>query len=103
MTHSNKIPSEGLYVSKKDPSVRLVVTDVIVVDEEQEDTAELLYLVYATHEGDEDDMSELGYELMPEEWQEFVRLNQLEFIPEREMTVAELRKFLGGSKNSGRQ
>lgn len=37
MSSEKLIPEEGLYVSKKDPSLRLVVTDVDVVDDEEED------------------------------------------------------------------
>ncbi|MBP2197244.1 hypothetical protein [Pantoea cypripedii] len=97
MTAQHTIPSAGLYVSKQDPSVRLIVTDVIVVDEQQEDAGDIFYLVYANHDDDKGDMYEPGYELLPEEWQEFTKLNQLEFIPEREMSIAELRQLLDGS------
>ena len=39
-------------------------------------------------------MSAPGYEYDPEEWQRYVNNHQLEYIPEKEMTVAEIRELL---------
>ncbi|WP_242900242.1 hypothetical protein [Klebsiella variicola] len=95
MSSENSIPEEGLYVSKKDPSLRLVVTDVDVVDDEEDDNdGDIFFLVTVVREGDEDDMSAPGYEYDPEEWQRYVNNHQLEYIPEKEMTVAEIRELL---------
>ncbi len=81
MSSENLIPEEGLYISKKDPSMRLVVTEVNVVDDEEDDDGEeVFYLVTVVKEGDEDDMSAPGFEYDPGEWQRFVKSHQLEYI-----------------------
>lgn len=94
MSSENLIPEEGLYVSKKDPSLRLVVTDVDVVDDEDDIDGDTFFLVTVVREGDEDDMSAPGYEYDPGEWQRYVNNHQLEYIPEKGMTVAEIRELL---------
>lgn len=70
------IPKEGLYVSKTDPSVRLVVTEVHIVDEE-----DIYFLATVVNEGDEDDMSAPSYEYEPDEWYRLVKNQLLEYIP----------------------
>ncbi|MBG6247322.1 MULTISPECIES: hypothetical protein [Symbiopectobacterium] len=77
MSSENLIPQEGLYVSKKDPSMRLSVIEVIevdVLDNEEEDGGDkVFYTVLFVKEGDEDDMSAQTFEYDPDEWQRFVK------------------------------
>lgn len=95
MSYKYLIPEEGLYVSKKDPSIRLVVTDVNVVDDDDEDSdEEVFFLVTVVREGDEDDMSAPEYEYDPEEWQLFVKNHQLEYTPEVGASISDIREFL---------
>ncbi|EQB0888207.1 hypothetical protein ACYA8Z_001676 [Raoultella ornithinolytica] len=75
------IPKEGLYVSKTDPSVRLVVTEVHIVDEDDDDEEDIYFLATVVNEGDEDDMSAPSYEYEPDEWYRLVKNQLLEYIP----------------------
>ncbi|OON40793.1 hypothetical protein BTJ39_06865 [Izhakiella australiensis] len=94
MNSKISIPEEGLYVSKKDTTMRLVVTDVDIVDDEEEDKEEVFFLVTVVREGDEDDMSAPAFEYIPEEWQHLVKSHQLEYIPEENYSIAEIRELL---------
>lgn len=81
MSNYSAVPQEGLYVSKLDPTLRITVIEVTVVeDEDDEPDDELFYLVTWVEEGDEDDMSAMAYELDPTDWHEFVKAEQLEFV-----------------------
>ncbi|EOV3105487.1 hypothetical protein ACXEHV_000943 [Klebsiella quasipneumoniae] len=79
MNNETIIPKEGLYVSRTDPYVRLVVTEVHVVDDGDDD--DIYFLATVVNEGDEDDMSALSYEYEPDEWYRLVKNQQLEYIP----------------------
>ena len=106
MSNTPPIPREGIYVSKTDPSLRITVTEVDIVDDESDTSdEELFYLVRWIDGEDESDLSAIEYELDPTEWQAFVESEQLEFerdpyldaIPENSH-LAKIREML--SKNS---
>ncbi len=78
MPNKIEVPLEGLYVSSLPAGERIVVTEVTVVEDEEGD--EVFFLVTFVEEGDEDDMSAPGFELNPEEWQQFVKKNKLAFV-----------------------
>ncbi|MGE4774572.1 hypothetical protein [Yersinia enterocolitica] len=78
MPNKIEIPLEGLYVSSLPAGERIVVTEVTVAEDEESD--EVFFLVTFVEEGDEDDMSAPGFELNPEEWQQFVKENKLTFV-----------------------
>ncbi|CNK34208.1 TPA: hypothetical protein PXI76_002359 [Yersinia enterocolitica] len=78
MPNKIKVPLEGLYVSSLPAGERIVVTEVSVVDDDEDD--EVFFLVTFVEEGDENDMSAPGFELNPEEWQQFVKENKLTFV-----------------------
>ncbi|WP_438334702.1 hypothetical protein [Edwardsiella tarda] len=99
MSDNILIPEEGLYVSKNNQSLRFVVTDVDMVDDEEDEEGDSFFLVTVVREGDEDDMSAPGYEYDPDEWQQFVRMYQLEFVPGDSMSLSELRELLSKTKN----
>ncbi|WP_145587367.1 hypothetical protein [Yersinia aldovae] len=81
MPNKIEIPLEGLYVSSLPAGERIVVTEVTVAeDDEDEEGDEVFFLVTFVEEGDEDDMSAPGFELNPEEWQQFVKENKLTFV-----------------------
>ncbi|UAN53735.1 hypothetical protein KGP26_12060 [Serratia sp. JSRIV002] len=80
MTNEIEIPEEGLYVSSNPSGERFVVTEVTVVeDDEDEEGDETYFLVTIVDEGDEDDMSAIGQELDPDEWRQFVKAHKLTF------------------------
>ena len=98
MDYEDKIPLEGLYVSRKDPSVRLIITEVTVVDEGEEDHGgEPYFNVTVVAEGEEDDMSAPGYELDPEGWKGLVVEGLLEFVPENKTSLSDIRALLAKS------
>lgn len=95
MSSEHLIPEEGLYVSKKNPLMRLVVIDVNVVDDDEDDDGEdTFFLVTVVKEGEEDDMSAPSFEYDPEEWQYFVKSNQLEYVSENASSIADIRELL---------
>lgn len=79
----NNIPSMlqlGIYVSKIDPTLRITVTDVDIVDDDDESPDdELFYLVRWIEGEDENDMSAMEFELDSVEWHAFVESEQLVF------------------------
>lgn len=77
MSTQPQIPDEGLYVSRKNPQIRLVVTDVDVVADDDDDD-EIFFLVTVVKDGDEDDMSAPAFEYDPDEWRRLVNSHQLE-------------------------
>lgn len=73
MVTNPQIPLTGLYVSKINPSNRIVVTDVhIVQDDDDEPGDPPFYLVTFVNEGDENDMLAPSWELAPDEWAQLV-------------------------------
>ena len=73
MNNIPPIPQLGIYVSKIDPTLRITVTDVDIVDgEDDSPDDELFYLVHWIEGEDESDMTAMGFELDPVEWQAFV-------------------------------
>ncbi len=72
MVTNPQIPLTGLYVSKVNPSNRIVVTDVHIVQDDDEPGDLPFYLVTFVNEGDEDDMLAPSWELDPEEWEQLV-------------------------------
>ncbi|MCE1610727.1 hypothetical protein L8P11_16950 [Enterobacter kobei] len=108
MSDLSTIPQLGIYVSKSDPSLRITVTDVDVVDNDSPDD-ELFYLVHWIEGEDEGDMSAMEFELDPTEWQAFVESEQLVFerdpyldsIPENSH-IAQIRDLLMKVKQNGR-
>lgn len=106
MTEEKMIPREGIYVSKTDPSLRITVTDVVVVDDEDDSPEdELFYLVSFIEGEDEEDLSAAGFELNTEEWLSFVKSEQLVFerdpylddVPE-DSDIAKIRDLLREAK-----
>jgi hypothetical protein len=100
MKNQNVIPMEGFYVSSNNPSLKLIVTEVIVIelDEEEDDP---FFVVNAVNEDDDDDISLPAYEFIPNEWWQFVRSNQLKFVPETHIPEADLRSFLAKVRTRG--
>ncbi|EPP4621846.1 hypothetical protein ACUSMK_003194 [Escherichia albertii] len=73
MVTNPKIPLTGLYVSKVNPSNRIVVTDIHIVQDDDDEPGDLpFYLVTFVNEGDEDDMLAPSWELAPDEWEQLV-------------------------------
>ncbi|EFO3867778.1 hypothetical protein QQN17_000650 [Escherichia coli] len=110
MSNISSMPQLGIYVSKTDPSLRITVTEVDVVDDEFDSPDdELFYLVRWIEGEDESDMSAMEFELDPTEWQAFVESEQLVFerdpymdsIPENS-NVAKIRDLLMKAKQNGR-
>lgn len=110
MSDLSTIPQLGIYVSKSDPSLRITVTDVDVIDDEDDSSPEeLFYLVRWIEGEDESDMSVIAYELDPSEWQAFVESEQLVFerdpyldsIPENSH-LAKIRDLLMKAKQNDR-
>lgn len=65
-------PEKGLYISSKDPSIRLMVEDVNVVEDEEEEELNGFFLVSIVDEDGADDMGAIGEELDPDQWFELV-------------------------------
>ncbi|QKN81348.1 hypothetical protein [Scandinavium goeteborgense] len=110
MSDLSTMPQLGIYVSKTDPSLRITVTDVDVVDDEDDlSPEELFYLVRWIEGEDESDMSAMEFELDPTEWQAFVESEQLVFerdpymdsIPENSH-LAKIRDLLLQAKKNDR-
>ncbi|RJL50646.1 hypothetical protein D5071_12870 [Pectobacterium carotovorum] len=102
------MPQLGIYISKTDPNLRITVTDVDVVDAENDSpSSELFYLVSWIEGEDESDMSAMEYESNPSEWLAFVESEQLVFerdpymdsIPE-DSHLARMRDMLMQEKNN---
>lgn len=70
------IPEEGVYVSQKNPSLRLIVTEVDVVEDDEDDDG-TFFIVTVVRDGEENDMSAPGFEYEPDEWQQLVKTHQL--------------------------
>lgn len=80
MNNIPSMPQLGIYVSKIDPNRRIIVTDVDIVDDDDDSPDdELFYLVHWIEGEDESDMSAMEFELDPVEWQVFVESEQLVF------------------------
>ncbi|CDG21369.1 conserved protein of unknown function [Xenorhabdus poinarii G6] len=80
MSDNSTMPQLGIYVSKTDPSLRITVTDIDLVDDKNDfPGGELFYLVRCIEGEDESDMSAMEYELDPLEWLSFVESEQLVF------------------------
>lgn len=80
MNNIPSVPQLGIYVSKIDPTLRITVTDVDIVDDDDDSPDdELFYLVRWIEGEDESDMSAMEFELDPVEWQAFVESEQLVF------------------------
>ncbi|MDV1561329.1 hypothetical protein [Raoultella planticola] len=110
MNNIPSMPQLGVYVSKIDPALRITVTDVDVVDEDDNSPDdELIYLVRWIEGEDESDMSAMEFELDPVEWQAFVESEQLVFerdpymdsVPENS-NLAKIRDLLMKTKQNGR-
>jgi len=107
MNNIPSMPQLGIYVSKIDPTLRITVTDVDIVDDSPDD--ELFYLVRWIEGEDESDMSAIEFELDPVEGQAFVESEQLVFerdpymdsAPENS-NVAKIRDFLMKTKQNDR-
>lgn len=67
-----KPPEKGLYISAKDPSIRIFVEDVNVVEDDEEEGLNEFFLVSIVNEDGIDDMGEPGQELDPDQWFGFV-------------------------------
>lgn len=109
MSKDSTIPELGIYVSKTDPYFRITVTDVYVLDNENNSSNDKLFYLVSLIEGEnEADMSAIGYELDPSEWLAFVEAEKLVFerdpyidsIPENSY-LAEMRDFLMQEKTNG--
>ncbi|NCG49721.1 hypothetical protein [Serratia fonticola] len=110
MSNNSAMPQLGIYVSKTDPNLRITVTEVDVVDDENDfPYGELFYLVRWIEGEDESDMSAMEYELDPSEWLAFVESEQLVFerdpymdsIPENS-PLARIRDLLMQAKKDDR-
>lgn len=107
MNNISSIPQLGIYVSKIDPTLRITVTNVDIVDDSPDD--ELFYLVHWIEGEDESDMSAMEFELDPVEWQAFVESEQLVFerdpymnsVPENS-NLAKIRDLLIKTKQNER-
>lgn len=102
MTDEYIIPREGIYVSKSNPSIRITVTEVEVIDgEEDSPDEELFYFVRFIEGEDEGDLSAIEFELDAKEWLSFVKSEQIVFerdpylddIPENS-NIAKIRDLL---------
>lgn len=71
----NKIPVPGNYISDSNPSFKVTVEDVEQVDDD-------FFLVSLVKFGSENDMSEMGQELDPDEWHKYVEAHQLRHLTE---------------------
>ncbi|MEQ5540531.1 hypothetical protein [Escherichia coli] len=108
MNSMKSIPEEGLYVSQTDPSIRLVITEVDIVDDEDDYEAKNddcpFYLITVVREGDEDDMSAPAFEYIPDEWDWVVKKYQLVYasdVPqnlENHSSLAMIREMLSKNK-----
>lgn len=110
MSDNSAVPQEGIYVSKSDPSLRISVIEVsIVEDEDDGPDDELFYLVTWIEGEDQGNLDAIEYELDPAEWQAFVKSEQLEFerdpyldnIPENS-NLAKIRDMLAQAKKNDR-
>ncbi|WP_438335733.1 hypothetical protein ACSYAE_07715 [Edwardsiella tarda] len=107
MNNIPTMPQLGIYVSKIDPTLRITVTDVDIVDDSPDD--ELFYLVHWIEGEDESDMSAMEFELDSVEWQTFVESEQLVFerdpymdsVPEN-LNLAKIQDLLMISKQNDR-
>lgn len=80
MNNISSMPRLGVFVSKIDPTLRITVTDVDIVDGDDESPDdELFYLVHWIEGEDENDMSAMAFESDSVEWQAFVESEQLVF------------------------
>lgn len=110
MSGLSTMPQLGIYVSKTDPSLRITVTDIDEVhDEDASPDEELFYLVRWVEGEDEHDMSATEYEQDSLDWQAFVESKQLEFERDPYMdsipansNVARIRDLLMKAKQNGR-
>ncbi|EJD6378128.1 hypothetical protein ACPW90_001092 [Providencia rettgeri] len=110
MSNIPSMPQLGIYVSKIDPALRITVTDVDVVDDDNDSPDdELFYLVRWIEGEDESDMSAIEFELDPFEWQAFAESEQLVFerdpymdsVPENS-NLAKIRDLLMKTKQNDR-
>ncbi len=110
MKNIPSMPQLGIYVSKIHPTLRITVTDVDIVDNDDDSPDdELSYLVRWIEGEDESDMSAIEFELNPAEWQAFVESEQLVFerdpymdsIPENS-NLAIIRDLLMKTKENDR-
>lgn len=110
MSNIPSMPQLGIYVSKIDPALRITVTDVDIVDDDDDSPDdELFYLVRWVEGEDESDMSAIEFELDPFEWQAFAESKQLVFerdpymdsVPENS-NLAKIRDLLMKTKQNGR-
>lgn len=80
MNNIPSMPRLGVFVSKIDPTLRITVTEVDIVDGDDDSSDdELFYLVHWIEGEDENDMSAMAFESDSEEWQAFVESEQLVF------------------------
>jgi len=68
-------PVPGLYVSKTDREVRLVVEEVNMVDES-------FFLVTVVGEGEEGDVEAIAEEYDPDDWRSLVKEYDLQLVEE---------------------
>ncbi|MCT1589022.1 hypothetical protein [Morganella morganii] len=110
MSNIPSMPQLGIYVSKINPALRITVTDVDVVDDDDDSPDdELFYLVRWIEGEDESDMSAIEFELDPFEWQAFAESEQLVFerdpymdsVPENS-NLAKIRDLLMKTKQNDR-
>ncbi|MEY0663286.1 hypothetical protein AB7281_11655 [Providencia rettgeri] len=110
MSNIPSMPQLGIYVSKIDPALRITVTDVDVVDDDDDSPDdELFYLVRWIEGEDESDISAIEFELDPFEWQAFAESEQLVFerdpymdsVPENS-NLAKIRDLLMKTKQNDR-
>lgn len=76
-----KPPEKGLYVSANDPSFRIVVEEVGVVEGEDEEDLNGYFLVTMVDEEDAGDMGAIGEELDPNQWFDLVAEYELKHVP----------------------
>ncbi|WP_312241728.1 hypothetical protein [Pantoea sp.] len=98
----NVIPMEGYYVSGSNPSFKLIVTEVIVMErDEDEEDDDTFFLVNAVNDDDDKDFYTPTYEFIPDEWWQFVKTNQLRFVPENNIPASDLLSFLAKVRTRG--
>ncbi|HEE8951815.1 TPA: hypothetical protein QH699_003553 [Providencia rettgeri] len=108
MNNIPSMPQLGIYVSKIDPTLSIIVTDVDIVDDDSPDD-ELFFLVRWIEGEDESDMSAMEFELDPVEWQAFFESEKLVFerdpyidsVPEN-LNLAKIRDLLIKTKQNDR-
>lgn len=74
-------PKVGLYVSKTNINMRLIVEEVTVLDDDEDEEDKGFFLVHLVNEADAGEPDAIYEEYIPDEWAALVRTYGLVYMP----------------------